>query len=500
MVTALIPHHVAGLAENMQQFITHPDLAQTMGATIDGNYVSIYAGGGGGFLGRCCYVCHGSVGGMLVRSLKLLVSAYACRPQEGSEPAIGWNLVRELAQTHQVWVLTRANNQAAIADELGKHPIANLHIIYCDLPQWFQALNRGQRLVHLHYYCWQIVAYLKARQLHQSIAFDLTHHVTYVRYWSPSLVSLLPIPFIWGPVGGGESTPRKFWSDLRGRGLVYEVLRGVAHRLSELDPLLWLTARRSVVAYATTTDTASCLRRLGATQVEVLSQIGLSGEELDSLGQIPEPDFPHFISMGRLLHWKGFHLGLQAFAQAKLPPEVCYWIIGNGPERDRLVNLSQTLNIADRVVFWGQLSRSETLQKLAHCSVLVHPSLHDSGALVCSEAMAAGRPVICLDQGGPALQVTSETGFKIEVNTPEQVISDLATAMSNLTLDPQLWHHMSRASRQRVKDVFSWPSKGQHFCHLYTQILQSDASVALEQTQSNLQHAPTNTMGQEVSE
>ncbi|NER78919.1 MAG: glycosyltransferase family 4 protein [Leptolyngbya sp. SIO1D8] len=410
---------------------------------------------------------------------KILVSAYACRPQEGSEPAIGWNLVRELAKTHQVWVLTRENNRAAIADELAKAPVDNLHVIHCDLPQWFQSLNRDQRLVHLHYYFWQILAYLKARRLHQSLKFDIAHHVTYVRYWSPSWMSLLPIPFVWGPVGGGESTPRGFWSDLGGRRLGYELLREAIHRCSELDPFLWMTARRSAIAYATTTDTAKCLRRLGALKVEVFSQIGLSETELTSLSQIPEPDYPCLISIGRLLHWKGFHLGLQAFAQAKLPPEVRYWIVGDGPERERLLNLAKALKIADRVTFWGKLSRHETLEKLAHSSVLVHPSLHDSGALVCSEAMAAGRPVICLNHGGPALQVTAETGFKVDAQTPEQLTSGLATAMEQLINNKDLWHRMSAAGRQRVRTTFSWPSKSQQFCRIYTELLDT-ASAAVD--------------------
>src|SRR2546430_4418443 len=43
-----------------------------------------------------------------------------------------------------------------------------------------------------------------------------------------------------------------------------------------------------------------------------------------------------------------------------------------------------------------------------------HPSLHDSGGWVCLEAMAAGRPVICLDLGGPGYQVTEESGIKID--------------------------------------------------------------------------------------
>ena len=54
------------------------------------------------------------------------------------------------------------------------------------------------------------------------------------------------------------------------------------------------------------------------------------------------------------------------------------------------------------------------------------------------EAMAAGRPIICLDLGGPASQVTEETGFKIAAQNPQQATEDLAKAMTCLANDLEL--------------------------------------------------------------
>jgi len=68
--------------------------------------------------------------------MKVLMSAYACEPNKGSEPGIGWNWVLETARLgHEVWVLTRANNRANIETELAKlPPIKNLKFLYYDLP------------------------------------------------------------------------------------------------------------------------------------------------------------------------------------------------------------------------------------------------------------------------------------------------------------------------------------------------------------------------------
>jgi len=74
----------------------------------------------------------------------------------------------------------------------------------------------------------------------------------------------------------------------------------------------------------------------------------------------------------------------------------------------------------------------------------MHPSLHDSGGWVTLEAMAAGRPVICLDLGGPALQVSEATGIKIPAISPPQVVADLASALKQLAGDPSRRHDLAR--------------------------------------------------------
>lgn len=133
-----------------------------------------------------------------MKRLKVLISAYACRPGEGSEPGVGWNVVRELVEYHDIWVLTRSDNRISIESELTQRPLPGLHFIYCEPFTLVQILNYKQKLVHLHYCAWQIAAYLVAHNLDREINFDIVHHVTYVRYSSPSFLSLLPVPFIWG--------------------------------------------------------------------------------------------------------------------------------------------------------------------------------------------------------------------------------------------------------------------------------------------------------------
>src|ERR1035437_3933395 len=195
-----------------------------------------------------------------------------------------------MGQHHEVWVITRANNRAPIEKCLAKEPLPNVHWVYFDLPRWTRFWKKGERGLHAYYYLWQIGAYFVVRKLHRRLGFNLVHHVTFVNYWMPSFVVLLPIPFIWGPVGGGESAPRSFRRCFSLRGKTYEFLRDFVRSLAQFDPFLKLAARRAAVGLATTPQTEKRLRALGCRQVLVFSEAGVPHRDIDELGALPTRD------------------------------------------------------------------------------------------------------------------------------------------------------------------------------------------------------------------
>ncbi len=410
--------------------------------------------------------------------MKVLISAYACEPHRGSEPGVGWNLTNLIAQEHEVWVFTSSFHRAAIDAELAAHPQPRLHPIYFDpfdQPyNWEKGIRGLPGDLHLHHYLWQIKAYFIAKQLHQQVGFDIVHHATYGRYASPSFLALLPVPFIFGPVGGGESAPHPFWQDFGWADRGFEWVREMVRLVNEFDPFVRLTARRTKVALACTTETAERLRKIGAQNIQMLSgQTGVTQSEYAQLQQLQaQRDASQrpvrFLSVGRLLHWKGFHLGLRAFAAANLS-DAEYWVVGNGAYRATLESVAGQLGIADRVKFLGDLSRDAALQVMAQCDVLVHPSLHDFSPTVCVEAMAAGLPIICLNLGGPGMQVTDATGLRIAAPNPAVAVAGMAVAMTQLAGDAELRQQMGLAGQKRVQTAYLWEGRGPIFSAIYQQ-------------------------------
>jgi len=435
------------------------------------------------------------------RRPRVLISAYACEPQRGSEPGVGWNLVQQMARHCDVWVITRANNRSVIESELAgtgrsrpqyepskaggslrcagvyskaQSPAENPRFAYFDLANWARFWKEGKRGVYLYYYLWQIGAWRLARRLHREIGFDIVHHATFATYWLPSFFPGLPAPMVWGPVGGGEATPPSMYGAFALGERLSELLRAAVQAVGRCDPFVRRAARRAAVALATTTETAARLRQIGAKDVRVLTAVGIPREEIAALCRMPLRDGGSFrmAGVGLLLHWKGFALAIRALARLRqTAPDAELWLIGDGPARARLQALANELGVESGVRFTGGVTRAEVFQLLSECDVLVHPSLHDSGACVCAEAMAAGRPVICLDLGGPALQVTPECGIRIPAENPEQAVRDLAFAMQTLAANAPLRRRMSEGARRRVREHLCWEQKGEQILAIYNDVL-----------------------------
>jgi len=358
-------------------------------------------------------------------------------------------------------VVTRTNNRSVIEEYLERHERPKLHFIYYDLPAWIRALKKGTFGIQIYYYLWQIGAYLRARKLHCQIRFSIVHHVTFGKYWTPSLMCLLPSRFIWGPVGGADPLPAEFRATVGVLGKLIDRLRRLGQWVGEHDPLVRLTARRSDLALVVTRRTGEKVMRMGARRVELFLQVGLTEKEISALGELLVPEGPpfRFISIGRLIYWKGFDLGLRAFARLG-SKDWEFYLVGDGPERRRLETLSAHLGISDKVRFLGQLPRPETLRALGAAHVLLHPSLHDSGGWVCAEAMAAGRPVVCLDLGGPPTIIGEDAGFAVPAHNPEMAVEGLAEFMERLAGSSELRDRLGQAGKDRIVTHFDWRRKG----------------------------------------
>ena len=128
-----------------------------------------------------------------------------------------------------------------------------------------------------------------------------------------------------------------------------------------------------------------------------------------------------FVSVGALVHGKCFDLLLKAFSKLSFENKHLN-IVGDGPNRQDLIDLVRKLGIENSVEFSGKLSRDQLSLKLAKANVFVLPSVSETFGVVYIEAMATGLPVIATKCGGPEDFVENFNGLLIDKNDEKQLI------------------------------------------------------------------------------
>ena len=175
------------------------------------------------------------------KKLKILLSAYACEPNKGSEPEVGWKWAVTLSKMgHEVHVVTRLNNKEIIENYLSKNKIPNLFFIYFDYPKWLLKFIKGKANVYsyFYFYIWQIGIYFAVKPFIKKIKFDFIHHVTFVSIRIPSFLCFYNVPFIFGPISGGDKIPIHLRKKFPYLLMIKEFIRDINNYFIKISPLI----------------------------------------------------------------------------------------------------------------------------------------------------------------------------------------------------------------------------------------------------------------------
>jgi teichuronic acid biosynthesis glycosyltransferase TuaC len=175
------------------------------------------------------------------------------------------------------------------------------------------------------------------------------------------------------------------------------------------------------------------------------------------------------LSVGTLIPIKGHELLLRSMAAiASSHPQLQCRIIGDGPERARLQELSRELRIEDRVHFLGRKSRSEVAEAMRECALFALPSWYEGLGCVYLEAMSAERPAIaCRGQGIEEIIRHGENGWLIEPRD----LNSLTAALRTLLSDQPLREKLGRNGRQTVLQGHTLAHQARQLLSIYQECL-----------------------------
>lgn len=188
-----------------------------------------------------------------------------------------------------------------------------------------------------------------------------------------------------------------------------------------------------------------------------------NGVELDVSAVEPAVTGRYLAAVGRLGRMKGFDLLLDAFAEARLAPELRLVIGGDGPERGVLLAHAERLGISDRVVFAGRLSPEQVTGLMAGAIAVVVPSRVEAFGIVALESWRARTPLVMTNRGGAAEFITDgEDGILVD---PEQT-AELSGALERIVDDDALRARLAARGRTRVTQ-FTWSSVAEDYRGVY---------------------------------
>ena len=396
---------------------------------------------------------------------KILVSAYSCSPEAGSEPGIGWNWAQSIAADgHEVIVITRAVNRVTI-EIFCKGQFCNPKFVFHDLSARVQKIYKLPFGNYIYYLLWQYTAAKRAVDLHRTEKFDQVQHITWGSFRAASFMGKLGIPFVFGPVGGGEDTPNQLRRGLGWRGRLWDFLRRLSNSFLLVDPFMRSTYADASEILTTTPETLSKIPAAYRYKARVQHAAGVCPATL--LDRPPTKVLSSFrrngatlqiLYVGRLVPWKGLHLALQALAAlGEMRSAVRLTVIGDGYDAPRLKRIADRLNLGDTVRLIPWMPREALLPIVPDFDLFLFPSLHDSGSMAVLEALSFGLPGVCLDLGGPSEFVNDSCGrVVLTAGTDESgVVEQIAAFLSDLIRDPDTLKRLSEGARNRANS-FTW--------------------------------------------
>jgi glycosyltransferase involved in cell wall biosynthesis len=399
--------------------------------------------------------------------MNVLLSAYACLPDAGTEPGHGWNWALSLSQRGMnVTVITRIEAYKRVESYLVKKPIPNVTFVYVKVP--VRALKTG---TVLHYCLWHWGALKAGRRLQEKMRFDVVHHVTYGSIHVPSQLWRLGLPTVFGPLGGGQTAPFRMLSYF-GRSGVSELFRTMLTKSLAYSPWHRRWIREMSLVIASNHETQRVVERFGYGRVERGFDVAVPASFLSSHPRrfTTRSEVTRLLWVGRIIPRKGLAIALDALASVRCRSSLT--IVGEAPDESEIRRAIEKRGLTGRIQWTGKRwAWSDVRAAYLEHDALLFTSLRESCGAQLLEAMALGLPIITLNLHGARDLVPDNASIKVAVMRPRQVVRDLAAAVDRFAvLGPAEKERMSTSALECAAE-HTWEKRSGAAVRLYQRLV-----------------------------
>jgi len=372
----------------------------------------------------------------------------------GSEPGRAWAWACALAGRYRLQVVT----SAAVAERCRhEEPAAGW--------EWHVTLAPTPAASGLGYYrayrgwCREVTTLLQ--ELVPRLRPVALLHITLGSFRVLPRYDRCGVPYVLGPMGGGEVTPRELLRTARlpAGPWLSEWARPWLNRVFTGMPPLRSVMRGSRLAFATSSDTEEILRQMGARATAVIFPDQVPADVVAERAQPPAERVAELqgrirlVWSGRAVWWKAGQIAvefLRRLVDAGVEAELSVFSHGHALEAWR--RKARTAGVEARCRIEGFVARQELLTVLGRAHAFVYPTLHDSSSPALLEAYAMGLPSLTVGLGGPAVVATDKTGYNLRPRDLDAWIDAAVEQVRCWQREPATWVAASQAARARAAE------------------------------------------------
>ena len=416
----------------------------------------------------------------------IIVVAFQLHYSKGSECAVAWDYVKHMSRDNKLTVLYGSSaghhdigNTKDMEDYAAENPVDNVRFIAVKpstpSKNWDFSL-RGIRNFYKEYQGWHRDVRDKVCELIKSERYDIIHYLGPIGFNEPGFLYNLPVPYIWGPIGGMGSVPKGMlltsdfkYGSVGGQKLILKTLIArwrfftnsrVRRALCDSDVVIGaITEHVRTIESAIGRNHHSVVRYLPENcmnEVYELNRQKFKGEKINMIfigwmetRKAPMIILEALVKMGdkaRLLHVN---------------------FLGSGPMKHRCEQFVRERGLEGIVTIHGRIERSEVFKMISGAQMMLLPSLNDANTTVVWEAMAHAVPTLCLDHCGMHDTIKEGSGVKIDVSSWNKVVNHVAMELRKIVETPRLLEEMAVQLLEDRKE-YSWERRREKFEEIYT--------------------------------
>lgn len=408
----------------------------------------------------------------------ILVNAYTCSPNMGSEPGMAWNWCVNLAKYCKLYIITEGEFKDRIEEALKKIPQSvNMHFYYNPISSEIREMcwNQGDWRFYRYYKKWQWKTYEMALEIMEDNHIDIVHQLNMIGFREPGYLWKIDYkPFVWGPIGGLKQFPLAY---LKGAGLkmnFFNRLKNVINIFQiKYDKRVHAALTRADVLVSSIPDSYYAIKKYKHLSSVIIPETGCFPKEGIKVS------VEKYKRQGLKLLWVGkfdfrkrLDIALKTIAKLNQYDDIELNVCGAGSVKQisYYYKMAEELGINDKIVWHGSKPNQEILNLMRNVDLFFFTSVSEDTSTVVLEAISCNLPVLCFDACGFGFVINDEVGVKVPLSTPDKSVLDFASRIEYIYKNKLSLYDLAINCVKRQEEL-SWDNKAVKMIELYNKIM-----------------------------